>query len=114
DADADVVVGKETRTGGATFGADAFRADLPRADLFADGVVTLMTIHRLFRLAFLQAAGVRFPEGPRRLEDHVFLAQVYTRTDRVAVLASYPCYHWIVPSDRSNSSATFGDPVVYF
>ncbi|WP_194846516.1 glycosyltransferase family 2 protein [Mumia zhuanghuii] len=113
-AEADVVVGKEVRSGARTIGAEAFLADRERADLFDDDVLAILTPHKLFRTAFLREQGIRFPEGRRRLEDHVLLAEVYTRTDRVAVLASYPCYRWIIYPDGSNNSDDLGDLGVYF
>ena len=113
-AHADVVVGKEVRSGARTIGAEAFLADRERADLFDDDVLAILTPHKLFRTAFLREQGIRFPEGRRRLEDHVLLAEVYTRTDRVAVLASYPCYRWIIYPDGSNNSDDLGDLGVYF
>ncbi|WP_167006150.1 glycosyltransferase family 2 protein [Mumia sp. ZJ430] len=113
-ADADVVVGKEVRSGARTIGAEAFLADRERADLFDNDVLAILTPHKLFRTAFLREHGIRFPEGRRRLEDHVLLAEVYTRTDRIAVLASYPCYRWIIYPDGSNNSDDLGDLDVYF
>ncbi|MBW9214095.1 glycosyltransferase family 2 protein [Mumia sp. zg.B53] len=113
-AGADVVIGKEVRSGAPTIGAEAFFADRERADLFDDDVLAILTPHKLFRTAFLREHGIRFPEGRRRLEDHVFLAEVYTRTDRISVLASYPCYRWIIYPDGSNNSDNLGDLDVYF
>lgn len=111
---ADVVIGKEVRTGAATIGPELFLADRDRADLFDDHVLALITPHKLFRTAFLREHGIRFPEGRRRLEDAVLLTEVYTRTDRIAVLASRPCYRWIIYDDGSNNSASLGDPDAYF
>ncbi|MFD1824942.1 glycosyltransferase family 2 protein [Mumia zhuanghuii] len=113
-ATADVVVGKEVRAGAATIGAEAFLADHDRAGLFDDHVLAIITPHKLFRTSFLREHGIRFPEGRRRLEDHVFLAHVYSLTDRVAVLASYPCYRWVIYPDGSNNSDSLGDLDVYF
>jgi len=113
-AEADVVIGKEVRSGALGIGAELFLRDCDRADLFADDVLALITPHKLFRTSFLREQGIRFPEGRRRLEDHVLLAEVYTRTDRIAVLASYPCYRWVIYPDGSNNSSSLGDLRVYF
>jgi glycosyltransferase involved in cell wall biosynthesis len=112
--EADVLIGKEVRTGAPTIGPELFLHDHDRADLLDDNVLALITPHKLFRTAFLREHGIRYPEGKRRLEDHVFLAQVYTKTDRIAVLASYPCYRWIIYPDGSNNSSSLGDLRVYF
>ncbi|HSV40792.1 MAG TPA: glycosyltransferase family 2 protein [Nocardioidaceae bacterium] len=114
ETDADLLIGKEIRAGALGVGQEMFLADRPRADLFEDHVLSLMTPHRLFRTSFLREQGIRFPEGKRRLEDHVLLAEVYTRTDRIAVLGSYPCYRWIIYPDQSNNSAELGDPRLFF
>jgi len=114
ETEADLLIGKEIRAGALGVGQEMFLEDRPRADLFADHVLSLMTPHRLFRKAFLQEHGIRFLEGKRRLEDHVLLAEVYTRTDRIAVLGSYPCYRWIIYPDQSNNSSELGDPRLFF
>jgi len=112
--EADVVIGKEVRSGALSIGPELFMRDHDRADLFADNVLALITPHKLFRTAFLREHGIRYLEGKRRLEDHVLLAEVYTKTDRIAVLASYPCYRWIIYPDGSNNSSSLGDLRVYF
>jgi glycosyltransferase involved in cell wall biosynthesis len=74
----------------------------------------LLTPHRLFRLAHLREHELRFPEGRRRLEDHVFVLGALFRTDRVSVLADYPCYHWMLRARDTNASAHEFDPTVYY
>src|SRR5262245_46115451 len=108
-AQADLLIAKEVRSGALGVGQELFLADRERADLFEHDVLALMTPHRLFRTSFLREQQIRFPEGKRRLEDHVLLAEVYTRTDRIAVLSSYPCYRWIIYPDGSNNSTELGD-----
>lgn len=110
--DADVVVGKEVRSGGRTMAPDVFRANLPKADVLADRVLDLPTPHKLFRRSFLMAHGIRFPEGRRRLEDHHYLAEVYGFSPVVSVLADYPCYRWIIRGD--NNSQQLPDAESYY
>jgi glycosyltransferase involved in cell wall biosynthesis len=74
----------------------------------------LLTPHRLFRRTLLQEHGLRFPEGRRRLEDHVFVLGALFRTNRVSVLADYPCYHWMLHARDTNASADEFDPAVYY
>jgi poly(ribitol-phosphate) beta-N-acetylglucosaminyltransferase len=77
-------------------------------------LVWLLTPHRLFRKALIDEHGLRFPEGPRRLEDHVFVLNALFRTDRVSVLADYPCYHWMLRDRETNASANEFDPSIYY
>lgn len=111
---ADVVIGKEVRAGAKTLGLGLFRRNIPDADLLRDGVLSLLTPHKMFRTAFLREHAIRFPEGRRRLEDHHHLAQVYTASPRISVLADYPCYRWIIHDDGSNNSAKAPDPDGYY
>jgi hypothetical protein len=53
-------------------------------------------------------------EGPRRLEDHVFVLGALFRTRRVSVLADYPCYHWMLRDRETNASANEFDPAIYY
>jgi glycosyltransferase involved in cell wall biosynthesis len=77
-------------------------------------LVWLLTPHRLFRKSLLEEHGLRFPEGPRRLEDHVFVLGALFRTSRVSVLADYPCYHWMLRDRDTNASANEFDPAIYY
>ena len=54
-----------------------------------------MTVHKLFRRSFLEQHGLRFEEGEVRLEDHMFTLRAYLRTDRIATVHDYTCYHWV-------------------
>lgn len=109
---ADVVVGKEVRSGGRTMAPDVFRTNLPQADVIADRVLDLTTPHKLFRRSFLVEHGIRFPEGRRRLEDHHLLAEVCGFSPVVSVLADYPCYRWIIRGD--NNSQQLPDAQGYY
>lgn len=111
---ADVVVGK-------VVGHDKFVA----RELFTQdrsGVTTewpplirLLSPHKLFRTAFLREHGIRFPEGRRRLEDHVFVMKAFfAAQDRISILASYPCYHWMLRPAKDNASFGKMDPEGYF
>jgi glycosyltransferase involved in cell wall biosynthesis len=77
-------------------------------------LVWLLTPHRLFRKSLIDEHGLRFPEGPRRLEDHVFVLNALFRTRRVSVLADHPCYHWMLRDRETNASANEFDPAVYY
>ena len=113
-AEADVVMGKVVGHG----------RPVPRV-LFTenrDGVtlewpplVRLLAPHKLFRKALLDEHGIRFPEGRRRLEDHVFTMHAYFHAERVSILADYPCYHWVRHGDEAANASHQGlDPVGYY
>jgi glycosyltransferase involved in cell wall biosynthesis len=74
----------------------------------------LLTPHRLFRRSLLLEHDLRFPEGRRRLEDHVFVLGALFRTDRVSVLADGPCYHWVLRDRDDNASAHEFEPAMYY
>ena len=108
----DIVVGKEVRTGGRTMGMEAFRRNSGDAHLFRDHVMDVPTPHKLFRRAFLDEHGIRFPEDLRRLEDHFVLAAAHGHRPRVSVVADEPCYRWIIRGD--NNSVRLPDPHDYY
>ena len=56
------------------------------------------------------STALRFPEGRRRLEDHVFLMRAYFAAPRISVLADYPCYHWVLRDRDVNASSGAARP----
>ncbi len=78
-------------------------------------LIRLLSPHKLFRRAFLDEHSIRFPEGRRRLEDHVFVMKAFfAAQDRISILASYPCYHWMLRKEKDNASFGKMDPEGYF
>lgn len=73
-----------------------------------------MTVHAMFRTSFLRETGLRFDESLRRLEDHVFMAEAYTRARRVSVLAGTPVYFHIARDDNENAGHRPYDPHAYY
>ncbi len=111
---ADVVTGKVVGHG-KFIARELFEANRSRVSLEWEPLVRLLSPHKLFRRAFLAEHGIRFPEGRRRLEDHVFVMQAYyAAQDRISILADYPCYHWALRSKETNASWNRMDPVGYF
>jgi glycosyltransferase involved in cell wall biosynthesis len=103
---ADVVNGKEVRTNWWHWGWTDFARD--RAPGQNGGSVPLlpMTPHKLYRREFLDKHGIRFPEGRRVFwEDIDVNVACLAAKARVAVLASYPFYHWVATD--SNNSGTY-------
>jgi glycosyltransferase involved in cell wall biosynthesis len=91
--DADVVAAREVGHG-FTVPRRMFRYHVPDARLGRDDVLALMTPHKLFRRSMLLEHDIRFPEGPRRLEDHHFVIQAYFHARRITVTGDHPFYHW--------------------
>ncbi|MFI8192559.1 glycosyltransferase family 2 protein [Streptomyces sp. NPDC085946] len=110
---ADVVVGKMA---GKNRGVpvELFRRNHPRATVENAPLIDSLTPHKMFRRAFLDRIGLRFPEGRRRLEDHVFVTEAFLRADNVSVLSDYVCYYHVRRDDASNAGFQRFDPAGYF
>jgi poly(ribitol-phosphate) beta-N-acetylglucosaminyltransferase len=111
--DADIVIGKVVGHG-KSVPRNLFRRNRTGVDLHWDPLVWLLTPHKLWRRPFLEAHALRFPEGRRRLEDHVFVMRAYFSEPRISVLAEYPCYHWVLRDRDVNASWGRLDPQSYF
>ncbi|MFC9680647.1 glycosyltransferase family 2 protein [Streptomyces sp. NPDC056948] len=110
---ADVVVGKMAGKGRGV-PVELFRRNHPRATVENAPLIDSLTPHKMIRRAFLDRTGLRFPEGRRRLEDHVFIAEAYLRAENVSVVSDYVCYYHIRRDDSSNAGFERFDPVGYF
>jgi glycosyltransferase involved in cell wall biosynthesis len=110
--DADIVMGKVVGHGKTvTRGLFSHNSH----DLTArDAPFSLLAPHKLFRRAFLEEEGLRFPEGRRRLEDHALVVPAFFAARRIAILADYPCYHWVRRDDGENASSRRPDWDGYF
>jgi glycosyltransferase involved in cell wall biosynthesis len=73
-----------------------------------------LTPHKMFRKDFLDRHGLRFPEGRRRLEDHLFVTAAYLFADRISVLSDYVCYYHIRRDDETNAAFQRFVPAGYF
>ena len=110
---ADVVVGKMAGQGRGV-PVELFRRNRPRASVADAPLIDSLTPHKMFRRAFLEKIGLRFPEGRRRLEDHVFVTEAYLRAANVSVIGDYVCYYHIRRDDASNAGFQRFDPVGYY
>src|SRR5215210_4520755 len=110
---ADIVIGKVVGHG-KSVPRNLFRRNRTGVSLEWEALLWLLTPHKLFRRGFLGAHALRFPEGRRRLEDHVFVMSAYFREPRISVLADYPCYHWVLRDTDTNASWGHLDPATYF
>ncbi|BDV30030.1 glycosyltransferase family 2 protein [Microbacterium terricola] len=91
-----------------------FRRSVPRARIGTDSVQNSQTPHKMFRRAFLDEIGLRFPEGRHRLEDHVFVTTAYLRAEVISIYADYDCYFHISRDDGRNAGFSPYDPVDYY
>ncbi len=110
---ADIVIGKVVGHG-KPVPRNLFRRNRSGVDLEWESLLWLLTPHKLWRRSFLDAHALRFPEGRRRLEDHVFVMRAYFSSPSISVLADYPCYHWVLRDADSNASWGRLDPASYF
>jgi glycosyltransferase involved in cell wall biosynthesis len=110
----DIVIGREGRRGRRMRVGTLFSKNRPRAILGRDPLLELLTPHKMFRRAFLVERGIRFLEGPRRLEDHHFVVNAYFQAEVISVLADYPCYYWVTRRDRSNAGRTPYEWISYY
>lgn len=111
--DADVVIGKMVGIR-RTVPVGIFRENRPRATLQDAPLIDSLTPHKMFRRAMLDRHGLRFPEGRRRLEDHVFVTAAYFLAGNVSVLSDYTCYYHIRREDDLNAGFQLPDPASYF
>ncbi|WP_329120689.1 glycosyltransferase family 2 protein [Streptomyces sp. NBC_01465] len=111
--DADVVIGKMT---GVNRGVprELFRKNYPDATYLNSPLVDSLTPHKMYRRAFLLEHNLRFPEGKRRLEDHVFVTAANFAAKRISVLSDYTCYYHVGRPDAGNAGFQRFDPAGYF
>ena len=111
--EADIVIGKVVGEG-KFVARSVFKRDRKDVTLEWAPLVRLLTPHKLFRKSLLDEHGIRFPEGRRRLEDHVFTMHAYFHARSISVLAGYPCYHWVLRETDTNASYEELEPVGYY
>jgi poly(ribitol-phosphate) beta-N-acetylglucosaminyltransferase len=111
--DADIVIGKVVGHG-KSVPRNLFRRNRSGVDLEWEALLWLLTPHKLWRRSFLDGHALRFPEGRRRLEDHVFVMRAYFSEPSISVLADYPCYHWVLRDRDVNASWGQLEPESYF
>ncbi|MFJ3305346.1 glycosyltransferase family 2 protein [Streptomyces sp. NPDC086549] len=110
---ADVIVGKMAGKG-RPVPVELFRRNRPHATVENAPLIDSLTPHKMLRRSFLDRTGLRFPEGRRRLEDHVFITEAYLRADNVSVIGDYVCYYHVKRDDAANAGFQRFEPVGYF
>jgi glycosyltransferase involved in cell wall biosynthesis len=111
---ADVVVGKVVGDGKKTVPRGVFEHNMHGVPFESARLLGLLTPHKLFRRAFVEQHGLRFPEGKRRLEDHPFVLEAYFRAERISVVADRPVYHWVRREKAKTASSGVYDAQQYF
>ncbi len=91
-----------------------FAKSRPRVTLADAPLMDSLTPHKMFAKDFLDKHALRFPEGRRRLEDHVFVTEAYFRAERVSILADYHCYFHVGREDAGNAGYQRIDPAGYY
>ncbi|MFD1722477.1 glycosyltransferase family 2 protein [Amnibacterium endophyticum] len=99
----DVVVGKIVGVGRSA-PVRIFRRTVVDAQEDMALLMDSLTPQKLYRRAFLDERGIRFPEGKRRLEDHLFVTKAYLRARRVSIYADRPVYYFVIRDDGQNAS----------
>jgi poly(ribitol-phosphate) beta-N-acetylglucosaminyltransferase len=74
-----------------------------RCTIGDSAIMDSLTPHKMFRREFLEEHHIRFPEGKRRLEDHVFVVTGYLLAEVVSIYADYTCYFHIRRLDLANA-----------
>lgn len=110
---ADVIIGKIVGHG-RRVAPTLFRQTYENATISTAPLMESLTPHKGFRRAFLNDIGLRFPEGKRRLEDHLFVVEAYLRASVVSVLSDYACYHHIARDDGQNAGFQHFEPKGYY
>jgi poly(ribitol-phosphate) beta-N-acetylglucosaminyltransferase len=110
---ADIVLGKVVGHGKAV-PLRIFEANRHAIAFDSGELLALLSPHKLFRRSLLDEHGLRFPEGRRRLEDHVLVVAAYFAAERISVLADRPVYHWMRREDQANASYQRFDAAGYF
>ncbi|MFJ4686701.1 glycosyltransferase family 2 protein [Streptomyces sp. NPDC088789] len=100
--DADVVLGKMSST--MVRPRRIFRHTVDACTVDHDELMQSLTPHKMFRRAFVEQYGLRFPEGPWFMEDQLFVTAAYLKAERISILADYPCYYWMRRDDGGNNT----------
>jgi glycosyltransferase involved in cell wall biosynthesis len=91
-----------------------FNQTIRRCTISDSAIMDSLTPHKLFRRDFLNEHDIRFPEGRRRLEDHLFVVTGYLLAKVISVYADYTCYFHIRRLDMANAGLRKTDWQGYF
>ncbi|HEY1176829.1 MAG TPA: glycosyltransferase [Phytomonospora sp.] len=112
-AGSDIVLGKMVPAPG--FGTRAPRGmwgrNEAKVDLLTSQVYLALSQVKLFRRAFVEEHGLRFPTGQLVSSDQPFTAEAYFRAEVISVVADYDCYYVRNRPDDSNVTRRTHDPL---
>lgn len=108
----DIVLGKVIGTMQGP--SNVFKRTVERCTVEDAPLMESLTPHKMFRRDFLLEHDLKFPEGPVRLEDQLFMVRAYVRAKTVSILADHPCYIWKRRDDGGNTSSRGYTPEVYY
>lgn len=91
-----------------------YRKNVARCTVWDAPLINSQTPHKMLRTAFLRQTGIRYPEGPRRLEDQLFITRAYFAATSAAIVGDYVCYRYLRRSDGENAGDTPIDPPSYY
>ncbi|MBB2913426.1 glycosyltransferase involved in cell wall biosynthesis [Streptosporangium becharense] len=91
ETEADILVGR--LAGDRRPPAPAFEADRERADVVKDRLLGLLTPHKLYRRAFLDAEALNFTDPGGLLAEQAFVVRAYLRAKIISILAGQICCH---------------------
>jgi glycosyltransferase involved in cell wall biosynthesis len=111
--DADVVLGKVISDFRGVH-HNLYRHSIPRCDVFSGNLLYSLTPHKMLRTDFLRRTGIRYPEGPRRLEDQLFMSRAYFAARSASIVADYVCYRYLRRADGRNAGSKRIDPRGYY
>ncbi|GAA3620850.1 glycosyltransferase family A protein [Microlunatus ginsengisoli] len=81
----------------------------PVATLADTPLMDSLNVYKLFRREFLRVHDLRFAEGRRRLEDHLFVTEAYLHAGVISIYADQVCYfHARWPSSASAQPPHWG------
>jgi glycosyltransferase involved in cell wall biosynthesis len=91
ETEADILIGRLVNDQGPP--STVFDANCERADIIKNRLLSLLTPHKLFRRAFLDAEALNFADPGGRLAEQAFVIRAYLRAKVVAILADQVCCH---------------------
>jgi poly(ribitol-phosphate) beta-N-acetylglucosaminyltransferase len=111
--DSDIVLGKVI----SNFRAvphQVFRTNREHCTVYDAPLFDSLTPHKMFRRQFLLDHDIRYPEGKRRLEDQLIMAQAYFAAKTVSIVGDYVCYYYLKREDGTNAGSAPIDPTTYY
>ncbi|MCQ9367840.1 glycosyltransferase family 2 protein [Brevibacterium sp. 91QC2O2] len=109
--DADVVVPRMGTEGGR--GVAAFNRHLKLGPVEVADVIASLCCLRMIRRSLLLEGDIRFAEGAVRLEDGIFMSQVYAQSDRIVFAGGKPLYIAVRHEASGHISSRRADPFEY-